>query len=1152
MLYKHILFVLVSAAQWIGLALAESRFVFAHFMVGNTGQYGTADWETDISAAKAAKIDAFALNMAQGDSVNGPALEQAFQVAKAQGFKLFFSFDYAGNGPWAMADVIDLLATYGSHAAYFQFQGGPLASTFEGPNQADDWKSIKAQTGCFFLPDYSSLGAKVALEQTSDVVDGLFNWAAWPVGPMDTNLYVDASYQLFLNQSDKAYYMASISPWFYTNMPGYDKNWLWRGDDLWHDRWNQIINMDEPPQFIEIISWNDYGESHYIGPLNDKAYVAFDTGEAPINYVKDMPHDGWRSLLPYYIDMYKSGTATMSHETLSFWYRLGGASACGYNGDTVGNAASHLQIEYDPTDIVQDKIFFSVLLSSEADISVTVGGAALAAQWTSKPYNGGVGVYHGNADFSGKTGDVTITVSRQGQTVVSGSGRAIGDGCVDGVENFNAYVQAFSGASVSASPKDNISDLKCVEGFGLAGFEDMCEYTCSRNYCPIGTCTCTKKGPIVKRPVDAVAQVGYPANGDPNWGGLCSFACDWGYCPRDKCSATEQPVVIPKVSPFTPDACTSGWDLTSNSGDLCEFTCAIGYCPYNLCSCGSSGDLAELPAQTNITNADSSDPTMDMRLLCRFSCKFGYCPEDICIDPALQENEDGDDGGVITVDDPNEYYNYTDARWQNSQKCILYNPPDSDQSNLDCKEQCQDILDEAEAEGRTSNYGCIGFYPLDEGIPWEKDAGVPYEVAPGKCFCDNVILNELADTFLEALPIIAEIGCFVLMSSLKLVFELAEDVLPEGKALTAGVEMLLDAAKLSAYVYSADQDPAGAFDYWLSPCGNTDLVPDDIKSVFDLLSSAADGVGNWKKPSGISKGSGKKGDDGNPSDRAPQITKTATAPRCKTTAWHRTGAVSNTLRSVGCLRDKKTTTDRIVTTAVYAATPTPVVVDKTCLAKWGQACYHYSSAVRVNPQWATLTCPPEAATTSNRRDAQATATWSSQHRGAGWQDDGKNLGCQRDEYPPAYLLGPDDVAFEQSGLDSSGQLVRWLPDTENRLAGGMWKGACFGPALAGMSNADFLNGFKAGPKAAPKYVNAKVKQTWGSITVTKRPEFTIGKYEHAISPLKNDGLEDNPCWPKNKAAQDPGFALLTYDPYYQGKAPPYDYTKAYVQGSNGS
>jgi hypothetical protein len=702
--------------------------------------------------------------MAQGDPVNGPSLEMAFQAARAKDFKLFFSFDYAGNGPWSKADVISLLKKYSGDKAYFIYGTKPLVSTFEGPGQAGDWKDIKAQTGCVFIPDYSSLGAKVALDQSRDVVDGLFNWAAWPVGPSDTNLYVDASYQLFLDMANKTYYMAPVSPWFYTNMPGYEKNWLWRGDDLWFERWNQIINMESPPDFVEIISWNDFGESHYIGPLNDKAYVAFDTGDAPSNYVKDMPHDGWRALLPYLIDMYKYGISTIDQETISVWYRLGSAKAC-QNGGTIGNTASHLQIEYDPTDLLQDKIFFSVLLGSDADVSVTVGGRPIPAQWKYKPY-GNVGIYHGNAQFTGNTGQVVVTISRSGNTVLQLAGlKPIGDGCQGGIANYNAFTQSAGGQTVSVSPKDNLSKLKCIQGFGMAGFEEICQFTCSRGYCPIGTCTCIKKGVAPNRPDNATHYDGFPANGDPNWGGLCSFACDWGYCPRDKCSATQMPVNIPKVSPFTPKTCTSGVDRTSKTGWLCSFTCKYGYCPMHLCACTSTGDLNDLPAMSNNTDSYALDDSdMDMRGLCRFSCKFGYCPSDICFDGSNAEVDPnaGDDGsdnsGPIMVDDPNQSYNYSDVRLSTAMDCVIFNPPDSKTTMGMCEKACKDEVQKAKDAGLTGNWGCVGYWPDSNGkIPWQHDKGTSYDVAPGKCFCNSPTVTELAESFVEALPAIAQV-----------------------------------------------------------------------------------------------------------------------------------------------------------------------------------------------------------------------------------------------------------------------------------------------------------------------------------------------------------------------------------------------------------
>ena len=103
------------------------------------------------------------------------------------------------------------------------------------------------------------------------------------------NTYVDASYLDFLGGKP---YMMPVSPWFFTNLPGFDKNWLWRGDDLWFDRWEQVQMVQ--PEFVQIISWNDFGEAHYIGPLDAGGYGAFERGSAPFNYVEKLSHDGVR------------------------------------------------------------------------------------------------------------------------------------------------------------------------------------------------------------------------------------------------------------------------------------------------------------------------------------------------------------------------------------------------------------------------------------------------------------------------------------------------------------------------------------------------------------------------------------------------------------------------------------------------------------------------------------------------------------------------------------------------------------------------------------------------------------------------------------------------------------------------------------------
>jgi hypothetical protein len=148
---------------------------------------------------------------------------------------------------------------------------------------------------------------------------------------MDT--FTDASYLDTLNGKP---YMMGVSPWIYTNMPGFRKNWLWRGDSLvyllylyfersltwgfqWFDRWISVLFLQ--PEYVQIITWNDYGESHYIGPLRDKAFEAFGRGKSPYNYAAGKNHNAWRSFLPFLIDMAKTNATTFDKANFIAWYR---------------------------------------------------------------------------------------------------------------------------------------------------------------------------------------------------------------------------------------------------------------------------------------------------------------------------------------------------------------------------------------------------------------------------------------------------------------------------------------------------------------------------------------------------------------------------------------------------------------------------------------------------------------------------------------------------------------------------------------------------------------------------------------------------------------------------------------------------------------
>jgi glucan endo-1,3-alpha-glucosidase len=377
-------------------------------------------------------------------------MSYAFIAANNLGgtFKLFFSFDYLGGsaGAWPKSDVLSILQSYGPNGAYFNYQNKPYVSTFEGTANINDWASIRAsladstQTNppfsIFFVPDWTSLGPSGFASHLS-AVDGAFSWDMWPAGPTDSNDSSDLAWQSAIGSSKV--YMMGVSPWFFTDLPGYNKEWVWRGDDMWHLRWQQTLTVK--PQIVEIVTWNDYGESHYIGPIvsNGIPYNPSVPGVNAHTYVDGMPHDHWRDTLPYYIQQYKaamgSGSApSVSTETLSYWYRLAPKGSGSDNGVT-GNDCAY-QTCYTPEQIVQDEVFVTALIESlPAEVHIQIGNNAATTHTATT-----VGVNHFSQAFNGQTGDVTFSIVRNGQTVVSGKGNAITSSPSNGINNYNAWV----------------------------------------------------------------------------------------------------------------------------------------------------------------------------------------------------------------------------------------------------------------------------------------------------------------------------------------------------------------------------------------------------------------------------------------------------------------------------------------------------------------------------------------------------------------------------------------------------------------------------------------------------------------------------------------------------------------------------------------
>ncbi|KAI1074014.1 hypothetical protein F5B20DRAFT_565224, partial [Whalleya microplaca] len=465
---------------------------------------------------------------------------------------------------------------------------------------------------------------------------------------------------------------------------------------------------------------------------------------------------------------------------------------------------------------------------------------------------------------------------------------------------------------------------------------------------------------------------------------------------------------------------------------------------------------------------------------------------------------------------------------------------------------------------------------IDQSTIFKDDEG--YLWVPAPCKCDNPTVEAVAlDIFnvvAEGLAQLDHILCAVMLSAFKTIIEVGIDFVPGGAALN-GAKAAVEGAK--SFVENG-LEAADFFGNWVGDaCG----VPNWNFDLWNALVVAPDTFGvsigcKRKNKSSCKKvpdpTTSKKGDS-KPTTTGTKDTKSTDDPKSSitshTSAPTQTGQCdlrrakgknpkksgANAVQSTECNNGVTTTHKYIITSLIYDTNAKPTQVLGTCQKSWSQACHHYSSAIREHPSWATLTCPQEAATKSRDRiAAKATDVWSTQHKGAGWQDEKyrKEPRCERDEYPPVYLLKTTDTAFKNAGVDTTGQSVRWLPGSQNGGAASMWSSICFKVPIQALDDNGLWNaarnknfGLKSDAKA-PTSTEYTV-----AVTVDHRPEFTIANWQHDQT-APEDGLRDNPCWPAQIAPNDPGFTLLTFDSFYKGQKPPYDYTAKYEKGKNGA
>ncbi|KAF2787918.1 glycoside hydrolase family 71 protein, partial [Melanomma pulvis-pyrius CBS 109.77] len=473
---------------------ASSHLVFCHFMMGIVPNRGSAaDYDDDMKRAKAAGIDAFALNIGT-DAYNEAQLTYAYDSAAANDMKVFISFDFNWYSPTGDAGTVGgIIKSFGGKPAQLKVDNKVFVSSFAGDGLSIDAVRSAAGMDLFVAPNFHP-------EQTADpsAIDGALNWVAWDSDgankapkPGGTNLTVaqnDATYTKWLG--DKGY-IAPVSPWFNTHYGpevSYSKNWVFPGDLLWYNRWNEILELS--PRFLEIITWNDYGESHYIGPLSSKH-----TDDGNSKWVNDMPHNGWLDMAKPFIAAYKAGEKSpakfITEDQLVYWYRPTLKSLNCDATDTTMEDAPNPQGNYfkgrpDGADSLQDAVFVVALLK-EAGKVTAISGA------NSKTFDAPAGASAWQVDMS--VGAQKFSLERDGKEVMSEvSLRDVMDTCPCGLYNYNAFVGTVPAGMSDPLDADGSTNLK-------TGLKVECE---AKPSLPIG-------GGVVQQPTGAPEQAPAPA-----------------------------------------------------------------------------------------------------------------------------------------------------------------------------------------------------------------------------------------------------------------------------------------------------------------------------------------------------------------------------------------------------------------------------------------------------------------------------------------------------------------------------------------------------------------------------------------------------------------------------------------------------------------
>lgn len=242
--------------------------------------------------------------------------------------------------------------------------------------------------------------------------------------------------------------ITGMSPWQYKDLNNGNPmdSWVQYSDLLFPKRFQQITSNNEvKPDIIEIQTWNDFCESHYIRDLPSQNVAAKDyveLGEMG-NYVYGQNHAPWRIIAKYYIAYWKTGKPpAITMDQVVYWHRIHPKGTTCIGGSHTGIRNNNYPV---------DAVFAWALVKDASTISMSVGSNKY---WTFNADGSGpaMGMVPFPAYVSGSGVTPEVSIMRNGVVIATDkSSVPISTNCA--YQNFNPVV------NLVGAGKSNVSQL---------------------------------------------------------------------------------------------------------------------------------------------------------------------------------------------------------------------------------------------------------------------------------------------------------------------------------------------------------------------------------------------------------------------------------------------------------------------------------------------------------------------------------------------------------------------------------------------------------------------------------------------------------------------------------------------------------------------